>query len=162
MNYTTLFYWLTVADNAKTFFQICAIFFSIVFIFTQICRFVTFMEDTGNDRKLINKWTWYSTPFMIIFISLWLFTPSKKDALLIVTGGQTLNFLTTDSSAKQIPSELSHFLVTEIKNLAKDAEVELDIRDQKQKVLDEVKTLSAEELLNRMKSDTTLKNLILE
>ena len=60
--------------------------------------------------------------------------PSKKDSLLIIAGGQTLNFLTTDKSSKQIPAELSGFVLTELKNMAKEAKVDLNIKDQKEKI----------------------------
>jgi hypothetical protein len=162
MNYTSLFYWLTVADNAKLFFGWFAIFFTIIFIIVQFVRVIAWEQLDEKDINKINKWTWYSTPFMTVFISLWLFTPSKKDALIIVAGGSTLNFLTTDSSARQIPSELSNFLVTEIKNLAQDAKVELNIATQKEKVLEEVKNLSSSELIDKLKSDSTLKSILLE
>jgi uridylate kinase len=35
--------------------------------------------------------------------------------LLIIAGGQTQFFLTTDKAAKQIPAELSGFVLTELK-----------------------------------------------
>lgn len=166
MDYTSLFYWLVVADNAKTFFGFFAVFFCIVFTVTQIVRVFTLLEN-GYDVSLktlgaINKWTWYSTPFMILFLALWIFTPTKKDSLLIVAGGGALNFLTTDSSAKQIPHELSNFVITELKNMAKESEVNLNIKEQKQKVLDDVKNMSAEELIQKMKQDTIYKQILIE
>jgi hypothetical protein len=62
-------------------------------------------------------------PFFCFFISF-CFNTSKKDSLLIIAGGQTLNFL-TDKAAKQIPAELSGFVLTELKNMAKEASVDL-------------------------------------
>ena len=167
MDYTTLFYWLTVADNARDFFT------TMVVIFTAIAAIATFVnlisggtsDKDDSDRKaqaMSRKWIWWSYPFMIFFWFLLIFTPSKRDALLIVAGGQTLNFLANDENSKQIPSELSSFVLTEVKNLAREAEVELNIKDEKKKVLEEVKELSAEELLKRLKTDETLKDLLLE
>jgi uridylate kinase len=99
---------------------------------------------------------------MIFFWSLYIFTPSKKDALLIVAGGQTLNFLTTDSTAKQIPHELSNFVVTELKNMAKDAAVDLNISSQKDKILEKAKNMTAAELMSEMKKDSTFAKVILD
>lgn len=170
MDYTKLFYWLTVADNAKTFFGTFAIFFTVVFLITQIARFVTSMSedvDYENDGfKLFlnkcNKWTWYSTPFMLFFLSLWIFTPNKKDALLIIAGGQTVNFLASDEAAKQIPKELTNFVVTELKQMAKEAEVDLNIQTEKEKILDKARDMTADELLKLMKSDSSVTKILLD
>ena len=164
-DYKTLFYWLTVADNAKTFFGWFAILFCIVFIISVVCRFLCAtdeLEANEKERLAINRWIWYSTPFMLLFLSLWVFTPNKRDALLIVAGGETMNFLTTDTSAKQIPHELTSFVVSELKNMAKDAEVELDIKNEKQKILDEVKNMSATQVIERAKNDSVFAKIVLD
>lgn len=164
MDYTKLFYWLTVADNAKDFFLV----FIIIFTGISLISTVWFIIDTdmttgpGSAAERAKKWMWWSYPFMILFWSLHIFTPSKKDALLIVAGGQTMNFLTTDSTAKQIPHELSNFVVTELKNMAAEAKVDLNIKDQKQKVLDEAENMTAKELMDRIKVDTTFAKIVLE
>lgn len=92
---------------------------------------------------------------------LYILTPTKKDALLIVAGGSTLNYLTSDSTAKQLPHELSSYLVTEIRNMAEENKVKLSINDNKQKILEEAKQLTGEQLINKLQSDTTFKNIIL-
>ena len=166
MNYTKLFYWLTVADNAKLFFGWFAILFTSIFVITTIVRVWITIDDSSEANaefyKKCNKWTWYSTPFMLLFMSLWIFTPNKKDALLIVAGGSTMNFLTQDSSAKQLPHELSSYLVSEIKNMAEETKVELNINDNKNKVLEEAKQLTGEQLIEKLKTDSTLKNILLK
>ena len=165
MNYTTLFYWLTVADNAKLFFGCFAMIFIIIFIITNIVRVYVTIDSPGYPDKEFytkcNKWTWFSTPFMLLFLSLWIFTPNKRDALLIVAGGSTMNFLTQDSTSKKIPHELSNFILTEIKNMAQEAEVKLNINNEKEKALEAVKSMSAPDLIEKLKTDTTLKSLIL-
>ena len=98
---------------------------------------------------------------MILFWSLFIFTPSRKDALLIVAGGGTMEFLTTDSTAKQIPHELSNFVVTELRNMGAEAQIELGIKSQKDKILDEAKKMSSEQLLQKMKVDSNFANIIL-
>lgn len=163
MNYTKLFYWLTVADNAKMFFGWGAIIFTAIFIIVTVVRvFISLEGDTDKDfYNKCNKWTWYSTPFMLLFLSLWIFTPNKRDALLIVAGGSTMNFLTQDSTAKQLPHELSSYLVTEIKNMAEETKLELNINDNKQKIINEAKQLTGEQLIEKLKSDTVLKNILI-
>ena len=90
------------------------------------------------------------------------FTPTKKETLLIIAGGGTMQFLTTDSAAKQIPHELSSFVVTELKSMAKEAQVDLGIATQKDKILEEAKAMTTEQVLQRMKIDTNFAKIVLE
>jgi hypothetical protein len=159
-----------VADNARSMFTVGIIIFTAIVVICTICYFAachTSYQNGQTDEDISNqsmarKWMWYSYPFMILFWSLYVFTPSKKDALLIVAGGQTLNFLANDKSAKQIPSELSNFVLTEVKNLAAEAKVDLNISSQKDKILEKAKGMTTEQLLQEMKTDTTFAKVILE
>ena len=168
MNYIKLFYWLVIADNARDMFIAFTIIFTIIAIISTLC----FIFGRGDDGYLTcpndglaersKKWIWFSYPFLILFWSLYIFTPSKKDALLIVAGGGTLNFLTTDSTAKKIPHEMSNFILTQLNNMAVENQVELNIKDQKNKILEETKKMNSEELLQKMKSDSIFKKIILD
>lgn len=169
MDYTKLFYWLVVADNAKTMFMTFMVIFTIISGLSTLC-FIFGREDINDNLKCPpggvaerdKKWMWYGYPFMILFWTLFLFTPSKKDSLLIVAGGGTLNFLTTDSTAKQIPHELSNFVVTELKNMARENEIDLNLKEQKQKIIDEAKTLPTDQLLEKLKTDTLYQKYLLD
>lgn len=166
MSYSKLFYWLVVADNAKSFFEWGIWIFTVTAIistaFFLLGRDYDFECPKNGAAERAKYWVWWSYPGMLLFWSLFIFTPSKKDALLIVAGGSTLDFLTTDSASKQIPKELTGFIVTELKSMAMDAKVDLNIKDQKNKLIEEAKTMSSEELLNRMKSDSTFSKIILD
>lgn len=159
MNWYKLFYWLTVADNAKTMFIVFTVLFTLISVISTIAYLLN--TEYEDNRKMSRKWMWWSYPFMILFWSLFIFTPSRKDALLIVAGGGTMEFLTTDSTAKQIPHELNNFVVTELKNMGEEAKVELQVMSQKDKVLDEAKKMSSEQLLQKMKVDSNFANIIL-
>jgi hypothetical protein len=161
MNYTQLFYWLTVADNAKYFFGTMITIFTLISLISTIGYLANTKPEEVEAQRMSRKWMWWSYPFCILFWLLQIATPSKKDALLIVAGGETLNFLTTDSTARQIPHELTNFVVTELKNMASDAKVELNINNQKEKILNEARNMSTSELMGKMKSDTTFANIIL-
>ena len=168
MDYIKLFYWLVIADNARDMFISFTVIFTIIAIISTLC-FIFGRKDDGyltcpNDglAERSKKWIWFSYPFLILFWSLYIFTPSKKDTLLIVAGGGTLNFLTTDSTAKKIPHEMSNFILTELKNMAVENQVELNIKDQKNKILEETKKMNSEELLQKMKSDSIFKKIILD
>ena len=160
MNYTKLFYWLTVADNAKNLFTVLISIFTFIAVIATIAYFMCADSDAA-DQRMARKWMWWSYPFAILFWMLQIATPSKKDALLIVAGGQTLNFLTTDSTSKQIPKELSNFVVTELKNMANDAKINLNIQDQKEKILEEAKNMTSAELITKMASDSNFAKIIL-
>lgn len=160
MNYTKLFYWLTVADNAKNLFTVLIGIFTFIAVIATIAYFICADSD-DSDQRMARKWMWWSYPFAILFWMLQIATPSKKDALLIVAGGQTLNFLTTDSTSKQIPKELSNFVVTELKNMANDAKINLNIQDQKEKILEEAKNMTSGELISKMGSDSNFAKIIL-
>lgn len=162
MDYTSLFYWLVVADNAKTAFLTFAIIFGIISAIAILVNLLNDRaEDEGEVQGISRKWIWWATPFAVVFILLTVFTPSKRDSLLIVAGGGALNFLTTDSSAKQIPHELTTFVVTELKSMAKESEVDLNIQGEKEKIVEEAKQMTAQELMNRMKIDSTFSKVIL-
>lgn len=164
MDYTSLFYWLTVADNAKTFFITFMIIFTIISVISTLWFIVDRDSDDWSENdatKKAKKWMWWSYPFMILFWSLFIFTPSKRDALLIVAGGQTMNFLSSDSTAKQIPHDVLNFVSVELQNMAKEAKMELGIYSQKERILQEAKTLSTEQLMEKMRSDTTYAKIIL-
>jgi hypothetical protein len=166
MNYTKLFYWLTVADNAKTMFVVFMTVFTIIaiistlwFLFDRYGVDLSCEDNKGAERA--KKWMWWSYPFMIVFWSLYVFTPNKKDALLIVAGGQTMQFLTTDSTAKQIPHDVLNFVSAELRSMAKDAEVDLGIGNQKDRLLEEAKKMTTDQLLEKMKADTSFAKVIL-
>ena len=168
MNYIKLFYWLVIADNARDMFITFTVIFTIIAIISTLCfifgrkddSYLTCPKDGLAERS--KKWIWFSYSFLILFWSLYIFTPSKKDALLIVAGGGTLNFLTTDSTAKKIPHEMSNFILTQLNNMAVENQVELNIKDQKNKILEETKKMNSEELLQKMKSDSIFKKIILD
>lgn len=168
MNWYKLFYWLTVADNAKTMFIVFTVIFTLIAVIATISYFLnmgsTYKTQTNDDKdnqRMSRKWMWWSYPFVILFWSLFVFTPDRKDALLIIAGGGTMEFLTTDSTAKQIPHELSNFVVTELRNMGEEAKVELQVMSQKDKILDEAKKMTSDQLLQRMKVDTNFAKIIL-
>lgn len=156
MNWYKLFYWITVADNAHLFFKVFAGIFTVIAIIVTIW----FLLDETDSREELKKWIFWSYPFTILFWAFLIFTPNKRDALLIVAGGGTMNFLTSDSTAKQIPHELSNFVLTELKNMGVEAKVDLGIASQKDRILDEAKKMTTTELLEKMKVDSNFAKIV--
>lgn len=162
MNYTNVFYWLTVADNARDFFFTFMLIFTVISGIATLCYLIQKMDGYDeDDAKSARKWVFWSYPFMIFFWSLFIFTPSKRDALLIIGGGQVVNFLTTDSTTRQIPHELSTFIVSELKTMANDAKLEFKSGETKERLLNEAKELTGEELINKLKENPELKDILL-
>lgn len=183
MNWYGIFYWLTVADSVKSFFDTTSNIFTTFTIIAFIALIVVGIGEsyTVDDANLKNEaeekenptyrsWLKFGKmvkrlfyPFLILAILTWagyVFTPTKKDCLLIVAGGAVGNFMTSDSSAKQLPGDVTKFLhmslKSEIANLSEDARKELGVESPKEKLLDKVKKLSKEELINYLQSDSTL------
>ena len=168
MDYIKLFYWLSVADNARTLFVVFIIIFTLISIISTIFYF--FYSNTGltgqtrddeKNQRMARKWMWYNYPFMILFWSLFVFTPTKRDSLFIVAGGTTLNYLSKDSTAKELPKDLLNFISDELRRMAAEAKVNINVSKTKEDMINEAKKLSSDELLEKMKSDSILRNLLL-
>jgi hypothetical protein len=169
MNWYSIFYWLTVASNAKSFFWFFAIVLSIIAIIA-FCSWAIYNTERNSETevKASRKWFFWSLPFAMLMWAGIVFTPCKKDAVLIVAGGATANFLTSDSTAKAMPHDIMVFLQTEIRALAEDAKVEiseakaeLKAKNAKEKILDEAKNMTRDQILEKMKVDTSFRNVIL-
>jgi hypothetical protein len=137
------------------------VIFTIIAAIATICFLIYNEGYEKEQQKMSRKWMWWSYPFVVFFWFLYIFTPSKKDALLIVAGGQTLNYLTTDSTAKKLPHEALDFVVSELRLMATEAKLDLNITSQKDKILESVKTMTADEVLTKMKADTTFAKIVL-
>jgi len=184
MNWYNIFYWVTRGDSIKDFFDTSSnifTFFTIVsFIVVVVCTIgagvqvstsKTSNDDEDKSDPEIRAWqktrkysSYLFYPFLVLCIITWLgyvLTPTKKEALLILAGGGTMNYLTTDSTAKKLPHEMTNFVVTELKSMAKDAQVEFGIANQKEKILEEAKQMTTDQLLEKMKVDSNFTKLIL-
>lgn len=133
MNWYKVFYWVSVADGMKEFFDIMSsvlLGFSIVsFIIFWIVFFSYRSSSDGSEptdpveRKEYRYWVttvrrtflWCLT-LMVITWTLYVAIPSKKDAVMIIAGGAVGNFITSDSSAKQIPAELTLLVREKLKS----------------------------------------------
>lgn len=185
MNWYNTFYWVTRADSVKDFFDSTSNIFTCfaVLSFIAVVFMSSFAKSTISDNNIKTEEEEKTNPdvrgfklmrryFATIFyctlgLSLvtwagYVFTPTKKETLLIIAAGGTMQYLTTDSTAKQIPHELSTFVVTELKSMAKDVQVDLGIATQKDRILEQAKSMTAEQIMERMKSDTTFAKFILD
>lgn len=161
MNWYKIFYLVSVADSLLTVLGTLAI---IGLIWTVINIVAYLIQKSEDGDYQFNKWHRRAnyTAFWIGLICMisWVLTPSKKDMLLIVTGGTVGNFITSDSSAKAIPSEITTYLhkalKKEIAELDDDTKRELDIQTPKEKTIDKFKDFTKEQIIDYLKSDTTI------
>lgn len=169
MNYVFAFYLIGIVDGLKTMFAItggAATFIGLILLIVEINYKGTKPND--NEKETHERLTKTATRFSRFFLFFGLFfllfsvlLPDRKSAILMVVGGQTLNFLTRDSSASKIPSELMTYMVTEIRNLSNEAQLNLDISKTKQVILKEAENMSTKELIDKLKTDTTFTKILL-
>lgn len=160
MSWYTLFYWLCVADNLRDFFVVAIIITTAWSVISFFVWILTDFDEPEIRAKGLAHVRW-AFPFAFIFWMMYLLTPSKRDALFIIAGGGTLHYLSNDPTGSQIPAEMSTFVLTQLKSMSKEAQVELGIQTEKEKILDKVKGMSAEQLINEMKSDSTIRSILL-
>lgn len=106
------------------------------------------VSDTNTDTdpdlrawRIIRKssviWCSVFIPLAMITWFMYIATPSKRDALMIIAGGAVGNFITSDSSARELPADITNFL--------------------RAKIVAETKALDMEEIFPELTVDT-LKN----
>lgn len=162
MNWYKVFYWMSIADNIKIVMLIMWVVFGI---YTMISTFVAL--GANNEDSVWSKWEKGSKRvFMIALITfissifLWTFIPSKKDCMLIIAGGSVGSFISSDSSAKALPADLTKYLHLslnkELNDLGIDTKKELGLQSKKEEMLDKLKDFSKEQLIDYLQKDTTI------
>lgn len=170
MDYIKIFYWLTVADNARSLFITMIVIFTIITIIATIGYFYhsntqNYDGQTDSDKlgqAISRKWMWRSYPFLLLFWTLLIATPSKRDTLLILAGGSSLNYLINDKEGQKIPKEIQNLIVSELRVHAKDAKVKLDVLRTKEEAVQALKSLSKEKLLEKLKTNPELLKILLD
>jgi hypothetical protein len=185
MNWYKVFYWLTVSDGVKdaldTFSNIFT-FFAVIFgLWYAVCIIVILSSDLGandtpiesekdnkswmNYRKWSGRTFWFTFTLTLCLWIGWAMTPTKQDCLMIIAGGSIGNFISNDSSAAKLPADVTKVLHLYLKNEIKTLELspelkqslnkDLGIKTDKEELADKLKTLSREELIKFIQSDTT-------
>jgi hypothetical protein len=110
MNYSKQIYWLTRLDGIHHLFNtmaILAIFGLVILIADKIINYLDCKEGTKRP------WLFAT---LIFFLSISIlgktFLPTTKEAIFIVAGGKTLDYITTDTSVNKIPDKLANITTT--------------------------------------------------
>ena len=174
MNWYKVFYWISVADKVQDFVLTIAIASSIILLVAFVSNIVarSSYNDNMQDRKandndyddlrnvrymkMFKQYMIWSSILFAIFWLLYIATPSKDDAVLIIAGGAVGNFITSDSSSKQLPADLTAFLRARIHQMTDEAKENIGIEDDRTRKINDLKNLDKDEIIKRLKQDTTL------
>lgn len=159
-NWYHIFYWLSVADNVKNFFDVFSNIFTwfavILTIIMIIMTGIKINEGLDTDEKNdFNRWFGYFRSLLItcvIFTAItwagFVMVPSKRDCYVIVAGGAVGNFIQSDSSAQKIPTEALQLLRDKMRQESK----ELSLKSITDAVSDTLTGKTKEELIEIVKN----------
>lgn len=179
VNWYKIFYWLSVADAFKVVIGTIAIISAIITLASVIGYLSSIgsaAEYAGKDsdygKEEYDSWqTWVKgwkrimtiiIPICVISVTLWALAPTKKDAMLIIAGGSVGNFITTDSSSRALPADLTRYLHIrlnkELDDMGQKTKKELGIpMTKKETLISNVKELTKEQIVEYLQNDTTIK-----
>jgi hypothetical protein len=166
-NWYSVFYWLSVADGVKSFFNVFSDIFtglSVVSLILMVIMLVSNGDSTINctadDDKRFKYWISFARKSFIwcLFLTLitwggYVMVPTKRDCYVIVAGGAVGNFIQSDSSAKKIPSEALQLLRDKMREESKD----LSLKSVTESVTDTLKDKTKEELIEMVKNNKIIK-----
>jgi len=162
MSWYKIFYWVTIADSVKHFFDVFSDIFTTFAIISLIVYVIVFgmrvdakknYNTKEEDLASMNFWVrrvgtffWMSMILCVITWFGYVVTPTKKDALVIIAGGAVGTFITSDSSAKQIPYEMTLLLREKLKSEIQELKAP-SVND----IADTLKDKTKEELIELLK-----------
>ena len=161
MNWYKVFYWMTVANNVGWLTGILAILCGIVVSCMTIAALGLVEDDIAwrNWKTVSKRLFMFLTVMFFVNITVWTLIPSKKEMMIIIAGGAIGNFVSSDSSSKAIPAEMTRF----VRNYLKDAadgmdpslKKEMGLSTEKDDFVDKLKDLTKEQIIEELKKDTT-------
>jgi len=110
-----LIYWLTrLSSISDLFFRLGML--SSIFIFVGVLAYTFMIMDFPSDedeieykqkrKKFFNK-IWVP----ILFFVLNILTPNTKEAMLIIAGGKTMDYVQSDTSLQKIPYKATELIL---------------------------------------------------
>jgi hypothetical protein len=131
MNIYSKLYWLTRLDGIQGLFVAIAIIIFVGCVAIFIWKFASedfdeFCEEEEIEirkkqrKSMFGKIKWMM-PLGFVFLLLSILTPTKNEAIFIVAGGKTIDWIQNDTSICKIPSQttaiISDFLDNQIKKM---------------------------------------------
>lgn len=115
MSNIALIYWLTRLSNISGFLLILGVISTVIIgigILGYSIAILDFPTDEGEVRfrairkKFINK-IWVPILLFIFYI----LTPDTKEAMLIIAGGKTMDYVQSDTSLQKIPYKATEIIL---------------------------------------------------
>ena len=119
MSNTVLIYWLTRLSSISDFFLTLGTISAVIVGLGVLGYSVALIEsyDDSEDeykqkrRKFFNK-VWIP----ILFYVLYILTPNTKEAMLIIAGGKTMDYVQSDTSLQKIPYKATELILKKMED----------------------------------------------
>ena len=171
MNWYSALYWFTrlnAINTVELVFAIAALVATaITLIWWASARDDAYRSDLSNVDKRFKKPTFQ---FLFLTLFMWLLfilTPTKKDAALIVAGGAIGTYIQKDTTIRQIPKEILDYVRAELKAYTAKAITETSKADVENNVLKDVKEQLVQKIRNssndealKMLNDSTVQHIL--
>ena len=115
MSNIALIYWLTRLSNISSFLLILGVISTFIIGIGILGYSISIIDCYNDDRiakykaarkKYINK-TWIPILLFIFYI----LTPDTKEAMLIIAGGKTMDYVQSDTSLQKIPYKATELIL---------------------------------------------------
>lgn len=110
MNYSKQIYWLTRLDGIHRLFDTMALLAIVGLVILIVVKTINYLDcEEGTKRP----WLVGTCIFFLSISTLGkTFLPTTKEAIFIVAGGRTLDYVSTDTSINKIPGKLADITTT--------------------------------------------------
>ena len=125
-NWYSVFYWLSVLDNVNEFLVVFVLFSIMSSVILGVFIGIRYMDDepVGKAKHYLKV-----SLMLTLFTSVLLvFTPNKSQMIFIIAGGAASEFITSDSSSRALPADLTKYLHTYLQKEI--ATLDEDIKEQ--------------------------------
>jgi hypothetical protein len=110
MNYSKQIYWLTRLDGIHRLFDTIMILSILGLVIYMVIKLIDYIELNEGTKR---PWLVATCIFFLSISAIGkTFLPTTKEAIFIVAGGKTLDYITTDTSVNKIPDKLANITTT--------------------------------------------------
>lgn len=125
MSNIALIYWLTRLSNISNFFLALGVISTVIIGIGILGYSIAIVDCYNNERevryrairkKFINK-TWVPILLFVFYI----LTPDTKEAMLIIAGGKTMDYVQSDTLLQKIPYKATELILKKMDEYVDDA-----------------------------------------
>jgi uncharacterized membrane protein len=165
MNYYQIFYLFSIADRLSQVLLTLSWITGVVALVISVIIFINMIssgeayDDEGVTMKYASRFGYIFYPVFFIVLLSYILVPSKKDMLLILAGGGTMEYLKSNDDAKKLPDDILRFVRGEILTATSSLNMSEQLGIETEK--DRLKKLSKDELIEMLgesKNDTQTKS----